>query len=204
MHIFSGIEILALFDGIGAALLGAAGGCRGRNLGAQPAGAILAGMLCGISAGLLRELILNGSQGTRLVISMLPDDACLGAIAGVLAPLILKNRGDAIFTWIDAVSMGFASSLGALAALPELGIGGALVLGILCGLCPGIIRDLCLGDTPMAMDKSWYAVSPFIGCMGAIAIAILGPGRVPGEFAVLGGTLLTIGCRWWGDKTRRL
>ena len=65
----------------------------------------------------------------------------------------------------------FAVSGNLLAARKDIDITGGLVLGLLAGLGGGIIRDVLLGVTPIALSEPIYLVPPFLA---AAAVYLLG------------------------------
>lgn len=209
MTIFSEPEVIELFDGLSAAFLGAAAACRARNLGATHSGALALGCLCGLFGVLARELVLHGAQGARLVLSALPDDAFIGSAGAVFILLFFLRFGGKIFFWLDALSLGLASSLGAILALPELGIVGALVVGLINGLTPGLARDVALGDTAALVEKEWYAAAAMLGCVLAMAICaapvffpVLAEARI-GEWALISGALIVCAARYYAARKEK-
>ena len=208
MHVFSSVEAIEILDCLTAAVLAAAASSRAHNVGAHFTGAVILGCICGIAGGVGREIFLNGSPGVRLLLTALPANALIGALAGYFAVRFIKIKKYAVFLWIDAASLGLATSLGAILGLPELGVVGALTLGLASGLTPSIIRDASLGDTAMAVEKSWYAMAAALGAMAAICCmlaAAIAPAlsfwRI-GEYAVLTGATITTLVR--GLKGRKI
>lgn len=170
MEILSDAVSMALLDGSACALLAAAATCRARTAGAHFTGAIVLGCLCGLIGPLLREAFLHGQAGAGKIASELPAEALIGALAAIAALYILRNTRIRLFYWLDSASIGLASSVGAIYALPELGITGAICIGMINGLAPGLVRDISLGDTAMLVDKDWYATASALGCVAAIAM----------------------------------
>lgn len=205
MLVLSDSLSLAFLDGCACALLAGAGSCRARILGAHITGALVLGCLCGIVGAILREAFLHGAGGTGPIVAQVPGDALAGSLGGVAALYIYKDRGYKIFFWLDAASMGLASAVGAIYALPELGIVAALCLGLINGLAPGLIRDMALGDTAMMVENDWYATAAALGCIVAIAVLMwLTIGWVTewtalhaDEIAVLAGFFIALFFRGW-------
>lgn len=166
MPFFEAAVSLELLDGASCALLAAAAACRAKNLSANLFGAVILGSLCALLAPCLRETLLRG--GAIGVLRALPDDAFIGALAGIAACLLLKKKQWAIFFWLDCAGAGLTAALYALLGVPDLGIVGAIALGAACALGPGLLRDVALGDTAMFVDKNWYAAAIFTGCVTAI------------------------------------
>lgn len=161
---------LYLLDGIACALLAAAASCRARSMGAHLTGSIVLGCLCGLMGPLLREVFLHGASGTRLAAAEFPDEALIGSLAAIAALYIMRNTRWPVFFWLDAASIGAGAGVGAMLALDELGIVGAICLGMVNGLAPGLIRDISLGDTAMLVDQDWYATAAALGCIVTLAV----------------------------------
>lgn len=208
MQFFSDIVSLPILDGAACALLGAAAAVRARNLGAHFTGAIVLGCLAGLIGPLLRETFLHGSIGSANVVRALPDDALVGAVGGALALLILQKHTNRLFFWLDSASIGLACSVGAVFSLQELGLVGAVCLGLINGLAPGLLRDVALGDTAMLVDKDWYATTAALGCLAALAMEIwLAVGFLgnwtasnPDATAIIVGFLLVIAIMSWRGR----
>ena len=65
--------------------------------------------------------------------------------------------------WFDLMGVFFfALSGNLLAARKDIDITGGLVLGLLAGLGGGIIRDVLLGITPLALSEPIYLVAPVV------------------------------------------
>ena len=78
-----------------------------------------------------------------------------------------------LLLWFDLTGVFFfALSGNLLAARKDIDITGGLVLGLLAGLGGGIIRDVLLGVTPLALAKPVYLIPPVIA---AVAVYVLGP-----------------------------
>lgn len=164
---------MGLLDGVACALLAAAATVRARSFGSHITGALVLGCLCGIIGPLLRESFVHGPIGAGFIARELPGEALVGALGGVAALYVLRKSQilqSRLFNWIDGPGIGMATSVGAITALPELGVVGALTIGLINGLAPGLVRDMALGDTAMLVDKSWYATAAALGCVASIAM----------------------------------
>jgi len=74
--------------------------------------------------------------------------------------------------WFDLVGVFFfALSGNLLAARKDIDITGGLVLGLLAGLGGGVIRDVILGVTPVALARPVYLVPPLVA---AAVVYLLG------------------------------
>lgn len=196
------------FDLAAAFLLAAAASCRARLFGGHVSGAAVLGCLCGLAGPLLREC-LGGGSGAELLAS----GAFLGAVvAGALAGAGLaglRRQGAGLFFWLDSLGLALAACLGAMRGLTlGLGAAGALVLGLLAGLVPGLLRDMALGDTARAVEESWYATAAALGGMLTIGLARLpwrpsgwAPSGAQWEYACIAcGVLLAAALRFWRGR----
>ncbi len=209
MHIFSATVSIEILDCLSCAFLALAASLRGRALGANLAGTLVLGCICGLSAGMVREFILHGQQGTHLVLAQLPQDALIGSIAGIILFISARNLASKAFFFMDTLSMSLAASLTACLTAPELGAIGALALGVCLGILPGLIRDTALGDTALFLDQAWYATVVILSVLCSIAIILLPafwtlPGFFVerlGEWAIVISVVLALLLRYWrGDK----
>lgn len=230
--------VVQSLDALAAVLLAAAAAWRARSYGAHFTGAAVLGTLCGLVAGLVREAALHGAAGAAIVLTALPGPALTGALGGALAAaaaaalahkrqaaapgagnsapsgqgraVLLRHwfAGRGLFFWLDSLSLGLAACLGTFCALRELGATGALVLGLLSGLAPGLVRDVALGDTALVVEQSWYATAAALGCVATVLLMILPatagsawplPPDWPcwGWCCVAGGALLMLALRLW-------
>lgn len=199
---------MRLLDGISCALLAAAATCRARGLGAHFTGAVVLGALCGLIGPLLREAFVHGQMGTARIMAEMPNEALVGALGVFVALYLVSQTRIRLFFWLDSASMGLAGSIGAISTLDELGIVGAIGLGLINGLAPGLVRDMALGDTAMLVDRDWYATAAALGCIAAIAVLVwLSVGwvtewtaRHADETAVLTGFMVVLALRAWKGR----
>lgn len=204
-HVFSQTASIELLDGVVCALLAAAASVRSRNFGACVAGSVVLGCVCGMSCPLLRELILHGQTGAKLIVAALPGEAFTGAAGALIAMLFAFVKPGRLFFWLDAAGMSTAASLASTLSAPELGVAGALVLSLACALVPGLVRDVSIGDTAIMLEKPWYASSAAIsGCVSMLVIVLPAFGSLPsffmeriGEWAVLSGSITGICILLW-------
>lgn len=208
MHVFSETLVIELLDGAAVCLLGAAATCRARLTGANLTGSVILGCLCGMLAPLLRESLMHGQAGVKIVLDALPGEVFTGACASLFAMWMLGNRGRFLFFWLDSLGICLAAALFATLAMPELGLIGALVLSLACAFLPGLVRDVALGDVAMLADRNWYGASTVLAAIAAMGIltgvVFLAPESALmarlGEIATLGGAAVGIGFHYWKGR----
>lgn len=199
---------MRLLDGIACALLAAAATARARGQGAHFTGAVVLGALCGLIGPLLREAFAHGQPGTARIMAEMPNEALVGALGVFVGMYLVHRTRIRLFFWLDSASIGLASSIGAISTLNEIGIVGAIGLGLINGLAPGLVRDMALGDTAMLVDRDWYATAAALGCIAAIAVLLwLSIGWVTewtathaSETAVLAGFVVVLSLRAWKGR----
>lgn len=199
---FAGYLTVEHIDIIACILLASAAFCRARVLGARVMGAVILGCMCGLCAPLSRELLLHGSAGARIVLQVMPEAALAGAACAALLLVFCENKSYKVFFWLDAISIGLAGCTAACVGIFEAGIVGTLVLGMICGLGPGLLRDISLGDTAMIIEREWYAASAALGIMATITLLLWLPGLdFPGKYlpisSIAAGIILVIIIRYW-------
>lgn len=205
MHVFSETLVIELLDGATVSLLSAAAVCRARIAGANLSGAVILGCLCGMLAPLLRESLLHGQPGIKLVLTALPGEAFTGACACLFALWMLGSRGRYLFFWLDSLGITMAAALFAALSMPDLGLVPALVLALACAFLPGLARDAALGDVARFVDKNWYGASVALAAIASMAIiaaiVFLAPASLlmerAGEIAVFGGAAIGTAFLYW-------
>lgn len=173
MHVFSEAIVIELLDGAAVSLLAAATVCKARSIGANLLGAIMLGCICALFAPVLRENLLHGQNGIKLVLNALPGQAIVGSLGALAALWILREKGEKLFFWLDMLAVNLVASLYATLAVPELGITGALVVSSGCALVPAIVRDASLGDIVNFVEKNWYVASLVVASSLSLAIVLL-------------------------------
>lgn len=203
VSLFSGLVSIELLDSMACALLASAALCRCVAMGANLLGALVLGCICGLTGPLARELLIHGHAGMGMVMNALPDDALMGVMGGYVACRIARRNLQKLFLWLDAAGIGLAAGLGSIMGMPGMGAAGAVVMGLVNALSPGLLRDLSLGDMAMLAEKNWYAASAVIACVLAILTVMLPPiaglpeGMRLGEWAVLAAMCACVALRVW-------
>lgn len=187
-------------DGAACALLAGAAAIKARLIGAQFMGTLVLAVICGLFAPFIREAALKGSVVS--VFMIMPYYALTGAIGGIFIIMLTPQLAQKLFFWLDAFSMGLAGCLAVCVAASPLGTSSALVLGLLCGLGPGLFRDIALADTPLMLEEHWYAGAMALGEIFTLALFFLLPVLLSGKdklpvASILCGTALVCILRGW-------
>lgn len=189
--------IFLLLEGTTCALLAASTALRARRNGGQMGGAVLLGLLCGLCLPLMREASQLPGFFALVAGRHIPC-ALVGALAGALLPALpwCGRHGEALFFWLDSLSLGLAVCLQCV----HLSVGAsldwpyALALGLVFGLVPGLVRDVAAGDAACLLEEDWYAMAAALAAMLCLALLLHGA-DVPTSMTA--GVALMLGLRLW-------
>ena len=161
-------------------LLALAATCRASVYGMHFTGAVSLGLLAGLSSPVLRDILLGFGSVAPLHDPLYATTALLGGLGG---RALAHWRAPSVFRGSEALSLGLATALGASHAL-VLGFGpvGCILLGLGAGTVGGVVRDVCLGDTPQAFEREFYVTAAAMGAMLVLALNHL---ALPSTFQVL-------------------
>lgn len=182
--------------------LAMAASCRGTSGGMHLTGTVALGCAAGLIGPTLRDMLIGFGGVAALHDGSYAGAALAGALAGRWAGSLRRFAAGAFF-WSDALGLGLTAAMGAgrgmALGLPPVG---GVLLGLTAGMAGGVMRDVCMGDAPQALDAEFYAAAAVVGCMAAAALAHLAPAAV--SVHVLAGTFTVVGLRMAGRRRARL
>lgn len=191
--------IFRIIDLTGVVGAGAFGGTVARQHRFDLVGFLILGIGTALGGGILRDLMLN------LTPVALTDKAyLLGAVTGVVISMLLRVDGRKIwiqlFGMIDAITIGCWAATGATKTLNAgLGVGPALLLGVITAVGGGVVRDVLVGRTPEVFGGNTLYATPALAGAGVVAIVhgigFPGIGMIAGT---LTGIALCLPARWFG------
>lgn len=202
-------ELLYL-DAAACILLAAAAAFRARLAGGHLAGAVLLGLLCGLCPLLLRMCLpAPPDQNWDWLLAHSAPWALGGAVVGGL-PLqmaMLRQYEDNLYFWLDSLALALNTCLHVvLFCLLGWSPLCALVLAVLLGLAPGLIRDVTLGYVAALVEENWYGMAAVLGAMLTLLCVVLDAAglsplelssRGPEAVYILLGTAAMLGMRVW-------
>lgn len=154
------------------AVLGFAATYRGTRYGHHFTGSVLLGLVVGLVSPLMRDVLLAFGELVALTNGAYAGAALCGALAGRCAAMKAPARWQ-LFVWAEALSLGWAVSVGAAkASVLGLGSVGCIIVAVLAATAGGGLRDLCLGDTPLALEMDFYVTAAAIGAMLVLAMRV--------------------------------
>ncbi|MEG2173761.1 MAG: TRIC cation channel family protein [Desulfovibrionaceae bacterium] len=165
-------SIFSMMDIGVCAVLGFAAAYRATRYGHHFTGALVLGVVVALVSPLLRDILLAFGDLVALSHGAYAAAALCGAWVGRLAATRAPARWQ-LFVWAEALSLGWAVAVGAAkAAVLGLGPVGCIIVAVLTAIVGGTLRDLCLGDTPLALEMDFYVTAAAIGAMVLLATRV--------------------------------
>lgn len=157
-------------------------------------GAVFLAVACSLGGGLLRDMILQVGDVYIFNQPLALPAAIITAIVIFVIPSVAE-RQDRLIALLDIFAVGLYAATGADKALvygfnPII----CIMMGFFTGVGGGMLRDICLGQTPrIFMQSNLYAVAAVAGSAVYVSLADLGVSHV---VAVILCVCVTMGLRW--------
>ena len=149
-------------------------------------GIVVVALAASLGGGSLRDLLLD-----RPVFWIADQSYLIGAMAAGLATFALVRyvRLPArLFLLPDAIGLALFTVSGTQAALamdaPWLV---ASLMGVITGVCGGIVRDVLCNEVPLVFNGEFYATASWLGAL--LLLGLMAYDISPGWAALAGGTL---------------
>ena len=159
--VFRVIDLTGVFCG------GCLGGTVARRHKFDFVGFLILGISTALGGGVLRDIMLNLTP-----IALTNGSYLIAAVCGVFISMVLRIDDRKfwinLFSVIDALTVGSWAATGASKTLAAgLGVGPALLLGVVTAIGGGIIRDVLVGRTPEVFGgNTLYATPALAGAAG--------------------------------------
>ena len=173
---------------------------RATRYGHHFTGSMALGCLAGLAGPSARDLLLGYG-----LLPVLSDGGYLaaalgGGLLGSAAVRFLK-QGFPLFMWLEGASLGLATAMGtAKATILGLDVIGCILVGVTAGTCGGLLRDLCLGDTPLALEADFYVTACAMTAMLVLALRIT---LLPLELQIVVAAWAGLLLRLYGHRRRQ-
>lgn len=182
------LEMIAIIVSSGSGVITA----RERKL--DLVGAVCLAVACSLGGGLLRDIILQvGNVYIFNQPAALPASIITAAVVFIIPSVV--ERQDKLVAILDIFAVGLYAATGADKALvygfdPII----CIMMGFFTGVGGGMLRDICLGQTPYIFQQSnFYAVAAIAGATSYVVLAAAGVSHV---IAVVVCVVVTMGLRW--------
>lgn len=160
-------------------------------------GVLALGMITALGGGVIRDVLIGSIPPATF------RDwryFALAAAGGLIAFALSRglDRLETPITVLDAVGLSVFAVIGASKALQYgLGVGPALLLGVVTGVGGGTIRDTLVRRIPTVLWSDLYAIPALVGAAITVATVQTGVYGVP---AALGAALVCFGIRMVGVR----
>ena len=185
------MNIIYILDLIGTAAFAASGAWVGVRKQMDLFGVLVLGAVTAVGGGTLRDLLLGDIPPFSL------KDETYIYIAIVVSLIVFANRVkfktfEKPLLYFDAIGLGTFVVIGTTKALDfQLGLLGAVLMGVMTGTAGGVIRDLFANQVPLIFRREIYASACVAGSILLVALEAVGTGR-PAAALLAAGTVITV------------
>lgn len=185
------MNIIYILDLIGTAAFAASGAWLGVRKQMDLFGVLVLGAVTAVGGGTLRDLLLGDIPPFSL------KDETYIYIAIVVSLVVFANRVkfkafEKPLLYFDAIGLGTFVVIGTTKALDfQLGLLGAVLMGVMTGTAGGVIRDLFANQVPLIFRREIYASACVAGSILLVALEAVGTGR-PAAALLAAGTVITV------------
>jgi len=158
-------SFFTLLDASATFLLAYTAAFRASRLHYHFTGSVLLGTMVGLVSPLFRDLFLGFDDIVVLTNDIYLTSAVTGAILARFSALKLPKAW-LIFMCAESASIGLAATIaGAKASTYGLTAVGCIIIGLIAATIGAGIRDLSLGETPLALELDNYVSAAAMGIM---------------------------------------
>ena len=185
------MNIIYILDLIGTAAFAASGAWLGVRKQMDLFGVLVLGAVTAVGGGTLRDLLLGDIPPFSL------KDETYIYIAIVVSLVVFANRVkfktfEKPLLYFDAIGLGTFVVIGTTKALDfQLGLLGAVLMGVMTGTAGGVIRDLFANQVPLIFRREIYASACVAGSILLVGLEAVGIGR-PAAALLAAGTVITV------------
>lgn len=157
-------------------------------------GSVCLAVVCSLGGGLLRDMTLQVGNVYILNQPLALPASIITAAVVFLIPSVLEKQ-DRIIGLLDIFSVGLFSATGADKAVvygfdPLIGV----MMGFFTAVGGGMLRDICLGQTPAIFQRSnFYAVAAIAGALAYVLLLDAGLSNI---FALVACVAVTMALRY--------
>ena len=185
------MDITYILDLIGTAAFAASGAWVGVRKRMDLFGVLVLGVVTAVGGGTLRDLLL----GDIPPFSLKNEFYIYIAITTATVVFINRRRFELFekpLLYFDAIGLGTFVVIGTTKALDfQMGLLGAVLMGVMTGTAGGIMRDVLANQVPLILRREIYASACIAG--GALLVILLEVGVAPPTATLLAaGTVIVV------------
>ncbi len=185
------MNILYLLDLIGTAAFAASGAWVGVRKHMDLFGVLVLGVVTAVGGGTLRDLLLGDIPPFSL------QDETYISIALAASLVVFANRRrfetfEKPLLYFDAIGLGTFLVIGTTKALEfQMGLLGAVLMGVMTGTAGGVLRDVLANQIPLILRREIYASACIAGGVLLVVLEQSGAGRTASAL-LAAGTVITV------------
>ena len=190
-------DLFRVIDLLGVLLNGILGGRIARIKRFDAVGFMVLAIMCALAGGMLRDIMLDQGPPVALTDHFYLGTALVGALIAMLWRLNSRFWRIALVV-ADGTVLGCWAATGALKTLNAgLGVGPAILLGIMTAVGGGMIRDISAGMVPQVFGgNNLYATPAFVSAAIMAAFGHSGLEQIGMLVATIVGSSFTVLAHW--------
>ncbi|QWV98822.1 trimeric intracellular cation channel family protein [Geomonas nitrogeniifigens] len=155
--------IIYALDLLGTVAFAASGALAGVRRGMDLLGIIVLGIVTATGGGVIRDVLLNDTPPFCFKNELYLYLAVAASIVVFLTPRSFERMNRAMLL-LDALGLGTFLVIGTSKALQfNLGLMGAIIMGVMTATCGGLVRDLLSNEIPLILQREIYASACVVG-----------------------------------------
>ena len=155
--------IIYALDLLGTVAFAASGALAGVRRGMDLLGVIVLGIVTATGGGVMRDVLLNDTPPFCFKNELYLYLAVFAAIVVFLTPRSFERMNRAMLL-LDALGLGTFLVIGTSKALRfDLGLMGAIIMGVMTATCGGVVRDILSNEIPLILQREIYASACVVG-----------------------------------------
>ena len=190
-------DLFRVIDLLGVLLNGILGGRIARIKRFDAVGFMVLAIMCALAGGMLRDIMLDQGPPVALTDPFYLGTALVGALVAMLWRLDSRFWRIALVL-ADGTVLGCWAATGALKTINAgLGVGPAILLGIMTAVGGGMIRDISAGMVPQVLGgNNLYATPAFVSAAIMAAFGQSGLEQIGMLIATIVGSSFTVLAHW--------
>lgn len=155
--------IIYALDLLGTVAFAASGALAGVRRGMDLLGVIVLGIVTATGGGVIRDVLLNDTPPFCFKNELYLYLAVAASVIVFLTPTSFERMNRAMLL-LDALGLGTFLVIGTSKALHfNLGLMGAIIMGVMTATCGGLVRDTLSNEIPLILQREIYASACVVG-----------------------------------------
>ena len=184
------MDIIYILDLIGTAAFAASGAWVGVRKRMDLFGVLVLGVVTAVGGGTLRDLLLGDIPPFSL-----KNEVYIYIAIAIATVVFINRRRFELFEkpllYFDAIGLGTFVVIGTTKALDfQMGLLGAVLMGVMTGTAGGVMRDVLANQVPLILRREIYASACIAGGTLLVVLEHLGAARAVAALLAAGTVIL--------------